>query len=94
MGGPLGNLRPHGPAGGEGEPQDPWAEPSYMLRNMQGKRFLDVSEAAGLRKLKKRSGRGAAFADIDNDGIPDVLVINKNDVPTLLRNDGGNRITG
>ena len=34
---------------------------------------------------------GAAFADIDNDGDTDVLVINKNDVPTLLRNDGGNR---
>ena len=72
-------------------PQDTWAEPNYMLRNMLGKRFLDVSEVTGLRALKQRSGRGAAFADIDNDGDTDVLVINKNDVPTLLRNDGGNR---
>lgn len=72
-------------------PEDTWAEPNYMLRNMLGKRFLDVSDAAGLRRLKPHSGRGAAFADIDNDGDTDVLVINKNDVPTLLRNDGGNR---
>ena len=72
-------------------PQDTWAEPNYMLRNVLGKKFVDVSEVTGLRKLKSYSGRGTAFADIDNDGDTDVLVINKNDVPTLLRNDGGNR---
>jgi hypothetical protein len=72
-------------------PEDSWTEPVYMLRNMAGKKFMDVSEAVGLRKLPRRSSRGTAFADIDNDGDTDVLVINKNDVPTLLRNDGGNR---
>ena len=72
-------------------PEDPFAEPNYVLRNLLGKKFVDVSEAAGLRKLKSHSGRGAAFADIDNDGDIDVLVVNKNDSPTLLRNDGGNR---
>jgi hypothetical protein len=33
-------------------------------------------------------GRGTAFADFDNDGNMDVLVINKNDIPTLWRNNG------
>ena len=36
-------------------------------------------------------GRGAAFADYDNDGDLDVLVVNHGGRPALLRNDGGNR---
>src|SRR4029077_14182960 len=60
------------------------------LRNLGGQKFADVSEAAGLRRLPARSVRGAAFADIDNDGNIDVLLINKNDLPTLLHNNGGN----
>jgi hypothetical protein len=36
------------------------------------------------------SSRGAAFGDYDNDGDIDALVLNMNDLPSLLRNDGGN----
>jgi hypothetical protein len=36
------------------------------------------------------SSRGAAFGDFDNDGDMDALVLNLNDLPSLLRNDGGN----
>jgi hypothetical protein len=36
------------------------------------------------------SSRGAAFGDYDNDGDIDVLILNMNDLPSLLRNDGGN----
>ena len=39
---------------------------------------------------EKFSSRGAAFGDYDNDGDVDVLVLNMNDTPSLLRNDGGN----
>jgi len=72
-------------------PDHPFAEPNYMLRSIEGKKFVDVSEATGLRKLPNHSGRGVAFGDFDNDGDIDVLIINKNFTPTLLRNDGGNR---
>ena len=71
-------------------PEDPFAEPNYMLRNIEGKHFEDVTEAVGVRKIPNKVGRGTAFGDIDNDGDIDVLVTNKNDFPTLLRNDGGN----
>jgi enediyne biosynthesis protein E4 len=37
------------------------------------------------------SSRGAAFGDYDNDGDIDILVLNLGDVPSLLRNDGGNK---
>ena len=37
------------------------------------------------------SSRGCAFGDYDNDGDIDVLVLNMNDYPSLLRNDGGNK---
>ena len=70
---------------------DTYAEPNYLLQNVDGKRFIDVSEAVGMRKVENRVGRGTAFADFDNDGDVDVLVINKNAQPTFLRNNGGNR---
>ena len=36
-------------------------------------------------------GRGAAFADYDNDGGVDVFIVNQEGRPQLLRNDGGNK---
>ncbi len=72
-------------------PTDTYAQPNYLLRNVGAERFVDVSDSVGLRSLENRVGRGAAFADFDNDGDVDVLVINKNDKPSFLRNDGGNQ---
>ena len=39
----------------------------------------------------EKVSRGAAFGDYDNDGDIDILILNIDDTPTLLRNDGGNR---
>jgi enediyne biosynthesis protein E4 len=71
-------------------PLDLFANPNYLCRNELGKRFRDVSETVGLRRIQNRVGRGTAFGDYDNDGDIDVLNIHKNDLPYLLRNDGGN----
>ncbi len=54
-------------------------------------RFKDVSADMGSGITEKFSSRGAAFGDYDNDGDIDALVLNMNDVPSLLRNDGGNK---
>ena len=37
------------------------------------------------------SSRGAAFGDYNNNGDMDVLILNMNDLPSLLRNEGGNK---
>jgi hypothetical protein len=71
-------------------PQDTFAEPNYVMQSANGNKFIDVSEISGIRRIPNKVGRGTAFGDFDNDGDVDVLVINKNDVPTLWRNDGGN----
>lgn len=49
--------------------------------------FVDVADQAGPFFSTKRMGRGVALGDYDNDGDPDVLVLNLDDHPTLLRND-------
>jgi hypothetical protein len=52
-----------------------------------GKTLRHATADVGGGLLLERSSRGAAFGDYDNDGDRDVLVINMNDRPTLLRND-------
>jgi predicted nucleotidyltransferase len=63
----------------------------YKQRNQVflngGRRFRDVTSSAGPGAALEHSSRGAALGDYDNDGDIDVLVVNRNDRPTLLRND-------
>ena len=53
----------------------------------EGARFRHATAEIGGGLLLEKSSRGAAFGDYDNDGDIDVLVINMNERPTLLRND-------
>ena len=57
-----------------------------LYRNRGGGRFDDVSESAGPAMLARHSSRGAAFADLDNDGSVEVVVNHQNEAPSLLRN--------
>ncbi len=66
----------------------PHRTPRLIYRNIGSKKFVDVSAQVGT--LAPHSSRGAAFGDIDNDGDMDVLIMNMNDVPTLLRNNKTN----
>jgi hypothetical protein len=68
-------------------PQYPHRGPRIVFRNLGDGRFADVSAASGAGATTPRSSRGAAFGDVDNDGDLDVLVMNMNEPPSLLRND-------
>lgn len=67
-----------------------YAERPFLFENI-GKSFRDVAAEHGAPLRKLYSGRGLAVGDIDNDGDPDLLLINVGQPPVLLRNDGGNR---
>jgi hypothetical protein len=64
--------------------------PRLVYRNLGNGRFKDVSAEMGPGISERFSSRGAAFGDYDNDGDIDAVVLNMNDAPSLLRNDGGN----
>ena len=61
----------------------------YNLRNGA---FADLSQVSGPGIADRRSGRGAAVGDIDNDGSQEIAINNMNDTPSLLKNfeDKGN----
>jgi enediyne biosynthesis protein E4 len=71
----------------------PYRGPRVIFRNLGDSRFADVTAASGAGATTPQSSRGAAFGDFDNDGDIDVLVMNMNEPPSLLRNDyaGPNR---
>jgi len=67
-----------------------YREPKLLYRNLGNGRFADVSSQMGAAIQKPWVAHGCAFGDFDNDGDIDIVVNNHNDVPSLLRNDGGN----
>ena len=70
----------------------PYRQQLLLLKNSGGEKFEDVSREVGLAALEPTAGRGAAASDYDNDGDIDVLVVNMDATPSLLRNRlGGSR---
>jgi hypothetical protein len=67
--------------------QFPYRTPPVLFRNLGGRRFEELFSEAGPGMSGRHSSRGCAFGDFDNDGDLDILIVNLNEPPSLLRND-------
>jgi hypothetical protein len=68
-------------------PNYPFRTPRLVFRSLGNGRFEELIEEAGSGVAASHPSRGCAFGDFDNDGDVDVLVMNMNEPPSLLRND-------
>jgi hypothetical protein len=73
------------------QPKVKYAEPPHLFRNLGKKKFEEVSSKLGRALQQASVGRGAAYADFDNDGDLDLLLTSNNGPARLIRNDGGNQ---
>jgi len=61
--------------------------PRALFRNLGNGTFEELGEQAGPGVIEPHCSRGCAFGDFDNDGDVDILIVNLNEPPSLLRND-------
>jgi hypothetical protein len=68
-------------------PNVPLKTPRVVFRNLGGGKFEELMAEAGPGVEAEHASRGCAFGDFDNDGDVDILIVNQNEPPSLLRND-------
>jgi len=73
------------------QPNVRYAQAPHLFRNLGKKKFEEVTATLGSALQKPVVGRGAAYADIDNDGDLDLVIMANNGTARVLRNDNGNQ---
>src|SRR5262249_32825912 len=68
-------------------PRYPYKTPRVLFRNLGNGTLEELDTQAGEGITTPHSSRGCAFGDFDNDGDADILIVNMNEPPSLLRND-------
>jgi enediyne biosynthesis protein E4 len=64
-----------------------YAMPPHLFRNVGNGKFTEVTKTLGAGFTAPRVGRGAAYADINNDGRLDVLISTNSGPVYLFRNE-------
>jgi hypothetical protein len=73
------------------QPNVKYAQPPHLFHNLARNRFEEVTTKLGSALPKPIVGRGAAYADIDNDGDLDLVITANGGTARVLRNDNGNQ---
>ncbi len=68
-------------------PKYPFKAPRILFRNLGGHKYEQLTTQTGLALTERHASRGCAIGDFDNDGDLDILIMNVNEPPSLLRND-------
>ena len=68
-----------------------YRQAKQVFRNRGNGTFQDMSGSAGAAIRAAKASRGAAHGDLDGDGDLDIIVVNLNERPSVLRNDGKHR---
>jgi enediyne biosynthesis protein E4 len=72
----------HAPVG------DRYLQKTLLYKNLGNGRFADITDTAGPAMQTARPARGLAVGDVDGDGRPEVVIVNMNEKPSLLKNTG------
>jgi len=67
---------------------DTYLQPTVLYRNLGNGRFQDVTGEAGPAFQTPRPARGLATGDLDGSGRQEIVLVNMNSTPSLLKNDG------
>jgi hypothetical protein len=66
-----------------------YAEPPHLFRNLGAGKFQEVTDSVGAGFAAPKVARGAAYADINNDGALDILLTTNGGRVYVFRNEGG-----
>jgi hypothetical protein len=73
------------------QPNVKYAQPPHLFRNLGNNKFAEETDKVGSALPRAIVGRGAAYADYDNDGDLDLVIMANNGPARLLRNDNANK---